>query len=366
MMELPSYFKDFLSEIRLTSNQVNDMVTGHSTLRKRLKKDDELSKIMIRMFLQGSYGRFTAVRPKGKNKSDVDLVVVTKLDKGEYSPKQALELFVPFLEEHYEGKYRIQKRSLRISLSYVELDIVVTIAPSESEEGILQQMESLFKLSPQKMIMGLENPIVESNFEKAFALKDDSAEWKKVPLCLPDQEADKWIETHPLEQIRWTIKKNSSTNGHYINVVKALKWWRKEKYPEAGHPKSYPLEHFIGECCPDGIKSVAKGVASTLKKMAEYETKPVLQDRGVPDHDVFGRLSEEEYEEFHNHVSDAAILANEALNSDDKNESIAKWKELFGNKFPDPPQNNKDSGNKNGGFTTRTEKTANIPGRRFA
>lgn len=239
-MELPSYFKDFLSEIRLTSNQVNDMMTGHNTLRKRLKKDDKLSKIMVSMFLQGSYSRFTAVRPKGGKNSDVDLIVVTKLDKGDYLPKEALELFVPFLEEHYEDKYQIQKRSIRISLSYVDLDIVVTIAPSESEEGILKEMESLSNLSPQNMIMELESSIVKSTFLKAFALKEDSPKWKELPLYLPDQEANDWIETHPLEQNRWTIKKNSDTHGHYINVVKALKWWRKEKYPDFGHPKSYP------------------------------------------------------------------------------------------------------------------------------
>ncbi len=49
-----------------------------------------------------------------------------------------MDLFVPFLEKHYKDKYRIQGRSIGISLSYVDLDIVPTSAPGESETGVLQ------------------------------------------------------------------------------------------------------------------------------------------------------------------------------------------------------------------------------------
>lgn len=138
MSAVPSYFKDFLSNIRLSDNQVSDLKTGHTTLRKRLETDETLSKIIVSTFLQGSYRRSTAVKPKNGNKSDVDVIVVTKLDSEEYTPEEALDLFVPFLDKYYKGKYRIQGRSIGISLSYVDLDIVPTSAPSESETGILQ------------------------------------------------------------------------------------------------------------------------------------------------------------------------------------------------------------------------------------
>lgn len=51
------------------------------------------------------------------------------------------------------------------------------------------------------------------------------------PLYIPDRDADSWEKTHPLEQISWTQQKNARCNGHYVNIVKCLKWWRKEKYP---------------------------------------------------------------------------------------------------------------------------------------
>lgn len=333
-MKLSDLFKKFLSEITLTSNQVNDLSTGHRTLRERLEKDDDLSKIIVNTFLQGSYIRFTAVRPKGGKRSDVDVIVVTKLDKDNCSPKKALELFIPFLEKYYEGKYRIQGRSIGICLSYVDLDIVVTSAPSESEEDILEKMEVLSSLSPGYMIKELESSIVKDTYEDTFALKEDEPDWRLEPLYIPDREVNEWKPTHPLEQINWTNEKNKMANGYYRKVVKALKWWRKVNYPDE-NPKSYPFEHFIGDCCPDGIKSVAEGVTKTLETMAEIKNKPELHDRGVSEHDVFGRLTDEEYGEFHSQVSDAAVIAREALDTDDKEESIEKWRELFGSKFPE-------------------------------
>lgn len=338
MVKLSSYFKKFLSNISLTSSQVNELSTGHRTLRERLEKDETLSKIMVHTFLQGSYIRFTAVRPKSGKRSDVDVIVVTKLDKDEYSPQEALNLFKPFLDEHYKDKYRIQGRSIGICLSYVDLDVVVTSAPSESEEDILKKMEAFSSLSPGYLIMELDSSIVNSTYDE-IALKEDKPEWKEEPLYIPDREANEWKPTHPLEQIRWTNEKNKSTNGHYRNVVKALKWWRKVKY-SGKNPKSYPLEHFVGYCCPDDIKSVAEGVTLTLEEMVEIVDKPFLPDHGVPEHDVFGRLADEEYEDFHSQVSDAAVIARDALNSNDKEESIGKWRELFGSKFPESLQEN--------------------------
>jgi hypothetical protein len=165
-------------------------------------------------------------------------------------------------------------------------------------------------------------------------------------------------------EIIWTIDKNKRCNGHYINVVKALKWWKKVMCPDMKHPKSYPLEHFIGDCCPDGIESVAEGVVLTLEKIVNYyPTKPFLVDRGVPEHDVFGRLSDDDYNDFYVSVCDAAKIAREAYDCENLHESVAKWRNLFGSMFPEPPTKENNSAN---GFSKRTERTTEIPRGRFA
>lgn len=355
MAKLSGCFKKFVQNISLTSNQVDDLIKGHRTLRNRLSEDETLSEIIVNTFLQGSYIRFTAIRPKGNSRSDVDVIVVTDLDKDTISPQAALELFKPFLEKYYPDKFRIQGRSIGIYLSYVDLDIVVTSAPSESEKNVINKLEDLSTLSPDYLIRELDSPVVKSIYQE---LDEGSSDWRDEPLYIPDREADEWKPTHPLEQISWTNEKNNNTNGHYRNVVKALKWWRKEKYPDSGHPKSYPLEHFIGDCCPDGIESIAEGVKLTLERMALHVVKPILPDRGVPDHDVFGRVTTEEYNEFHDQVYEASLLAKKAFESDDKEESIALWREIFGNKFPE------SCGENNNGYTGTGKQS--ISGGRFA
>ncbi len=369
MSTVPSYFKDFLSNIRLSENQVNDLKTGHTTLRKRLEEDEVLSNIIVSTFLQGSYRRSTAVKPKNGNNSDVDIIVVTKLDSEEYTPEEALNIFVPFLDKYYKDKYRLQGRSIGISLSYVDLDIVPTSAPSKSEIGILQDRAIISEYTIEEfqqnlLTKSLDNVLVESTYN-IFCKSDSELQWKSAPLLIPDRDAEKWDKTHPLEQIRWTIEKNKNCNTHYINVVKALKWWRKIQCPDIKHPKSYPFEHFIGDCCPNGITSVAEGIVLTLENIAlDHPSKPFLADRGVPEHDVFARITEDEYSNFYDAVCGAAKIAREAFDCEDLYDSVCKWRELFGTEFPPAPEPTKS--NSSTGFSTRTEKSIAIPEGRFA
>jgi predicted nucleotidyltransferase len=372
MGNLPSYFNDFLRDIRLTDNQINDLITGHQTLRNRLKEDKDLSKIIVNTFLQGSYRRSTATRPKSGKRSDVDVVVVTNLDKDEYTPEEAHDLFIPFLEKHYKEKYRIQGRSLGIELSYVDLDLVVTAAPSESQKELLEEESvgneiSIEDLRNWTFSKSLDFP--QDSRSESFLLfenQSEEAQWKTEPLYIPNRDAEKWEPTDPLAQIKWTWDKNKNCNKHYVNVVKALKWWRRIDDPIGSHPKSYPLEHLIGQSCPAGIASVAEGVTYTLEAIVnEYSTKPKMPDHGVPEHDVFERLSDEEYDNYYERVKVAAKLAREALDAESVYESATKWRQLFGSKFPEPPKPKKHTDKKQEGFSQRNNKTT-IGGNRFA
>jgi tRNA nucleotidyltransferase (CCA-adding enzyme) len=97
-MTLQSDFNQFLQDIRPTKAMRDDLKTGHKTLRDRLNAAADLKPILVSDFLQGSYRRYTAVRPKGDKRSDVYIIVVTKLGETEYTPKKALALFEPFLD----------------------------------------------------------------------------------------------------------------------------------------------------------------------------------------------------------------------------------------------------------------------------
>ncbi|MNR75529.1 hypothetical protein D3C72_61620 [compost metagenome] len=352
-MELKTDFQTFLSSIRPTDTQKKDLQAGHKLLRERLNAFEGLKDIIVSDFLQGSYRRATAVRPKGETRSDVDIIVVTNLSEEDYTPAAAMALFEPFLDKHYKGKWRPQGRSFGIELSAVELDLVLTSAPSEAEIQLLTsesvrssddiELARDWRLHP--LWLGLEHR-TQSN--AALLLKEAASqpEWKLHPLRIPDRNANQWESTHPLEQIRWTRDKNSSTNTHYVNVVKAIKWWRLEKHEDPKHPKGFPLERLIGECCPDNIGSVAQGITETLEAIVSnyvwhvsVGSKPTLPDYGVVTHDVFARITPEDFKKFYDQVAAAAILARQALDSQDRTESGNLWRELLGSKFPEPPNN---------------------------
>ncbi|MBA2714091.1 MAG: nucleotidyltransferase, partial [Rubrobacteraceae bacterium] len=198
--------------------------------------------------------------------------------------------------------------------------------------------------------------------------------WKLSPLRIPDRELKEWQDTHPLAQIQWTWDKSRATNRHYVNVVKALKWWRRVNHTTPKYPRSYPLEHLIGQCCPDGVGSVAEGVTRTLEEIRDRYaghvsagTKPCLQDHGVAQ-DVFRRVTPEEFAEFYGQVAEAADVARGAYDSADTRESAEGWRRLFGEKFPKPPDDGdggKGGGRGPGGGYTRREEQGEIGGGRW-
>lgn len=356
-MQLSPQFSAFLQEIRPTTRQREDWRTGSQTLRARLRADPILKDVVVTTFLQGSVRRSTAVRPLGDKRPDVDVVVVTRIDKEKVSPGEALKLFVPFLDRHYKGKWQPQDRSFGIELSYVDIDMVITALPGDVTTR--QKLEELYRSQAVETADTLEEVrhwrLNKAWREQVTGLNEELArdqmldapsdDWAPNPLWLPDKSVKSWGRTHPLAQIRWTAEKNRRCRGHYVNIVRALKWWRLEHLDDLPkYPKGYPLEHIIGHVAADDTQTMAEGVVQALEAirdtwrvLAAAGGKPVLRDHGVPEHDVLKRLEAGDFVAFHKAASAAAATARAALNTADAQESATLWRELFGTRFPLPP-----------------------------
>ena len=341
-MDLPSYFADFLSDIRPTQEQRDELKAGHEELRGHWNAYQPLKPIIVTDFLQGSYKRGTAVRPSNGKKSDVDIVVVTRLSEDEYNPEGAIALLTPFLDKHYAGRWTPQGRSVGIQLDEIEMDLVLTSAPKEAQVGLLKS-EGITS----------DDALDDDAPEPLRKALNEAARWKGEPLRIPDREAKRWEHTHPIAQLEWTSAKNARCDGHFLGVVKAIKWWKYECRADVDKPRSYPLERIIGECCPDRLDSVAQGVALTLERItSDYATgKPRLDDYGTG-RDVLARISAGEFNAFHTAAREAAAIARRALQSETRAESVALWKQLFGSRFPDAPGSGGASP-PSGGFTRR-------------
>lgn len=363
MSAIPTYFNDFLANIRLPDDLKAELIAAHTTLRERLKTDEFTKDMLVESFLQGSYARSTCIKPEHGKKVDVDVIAVTNIDHNTVSAKEAFSIIIPFVEKYYED-YQQQKRSVGISLPKVDVDLVITAAPSEEVKREIKSADlaSAFTVDD---LSGYEKPILESyrldSLKTFFRSDAGDQQWRTEPLLIPDNDKDEWYRTHPLEQIRWTKEKNQLCNGNYVNVVKAVKWWRRLELPDLKHPKSYPLEHFVGNCCPNGITSVAEGVVRTLEHIAlHYPTKPVLPDRGVPEHDVFETLIDTDYQTFYKAVCRSARIARAAYDSDNPEESVRLWRMFFKDCEEFPCYHGKPRG-----FTPRVQRTETVPVGRF-
>src|SRR5439155_992516 len=169
-------------------------------------------------------------------------------------------------------------------------------------------------------------------------------QWQREPLLIPSRDLQRWVPTHPLEQIRWTIEKNSRTSGNYLDGVKSLRWWRKGN-PQGEYPKGYPLEHLVGVTSADGVDSVAAVVVSSLEAIRDnYRSDamsgrvPWMADHGVPDNNVFKRITPAQFATFWRLVDVAARDARAALEAATVPESAARWRALLGSEFPAPPK----------------------------
>jgi hypothetical protein len=344
MTSLPSFFADFLENIRLTPELRDDCHQAHITLRARLMADEDLRPKIVSTFLQGSYRRNTGTRPLGEDRHvDVDVVVVTNLNPDQWTPDRVVALFTPFLNRWYPDQWQRNDRSIKISPTGTEvtIDMVVTAAPSEI------QIEAFQKIDPEWRIEARGDterpPVLLREAYDALQKAAGLAEWQSEPLLIPARDLKTWLPTHPLEQIRWTSEKSDLTNGHYINVVKAIKWWRK-RHDGGEYPKGYPLEHVVGDTCPSGVDSVALGVTEAFKAISDnYQAYasggqvPYLRDRGV-DQNVFRRVTPEQFRTFWELASEAAAAARVALDAETTGESAKRWRELLGEEFPIPDE----------------------------
>lgn len=310
MLELPTYFKEFLSEINPSASYAEDMRTGHLTLRKRLREDKDFAKYHVETFLQGSYKRDTAIHP-GK---DVDVVVVTNLDVDSVTVAQVYDFMPQILDRYYLGKWKEQGRSFGISLSYVDLDVVIATSKHLDED----ELTTLSK-----------------------ATTDASDDWKEHSLWIPDRDRNQWVETHPKAQMAATTELNKRSNGQFVPLVKAFKWWRQERYSDPVRPKGYILERIAAEnvdtdatSYPELIQSLFRNIVSNYRNNVLTNTVPFLPDPGNPAHNVAGRVDPQDFKTFYEYVRDELPTIDLACTETDTAKATRHWRTVFGSKFP--------------------------------
>jgi Second Messenger Oligonucleotide or Dinucleotide Synthetase domain len=349
---LKKAFESFDNTIQPDQDIKNRCREEHTELRAKIASDEVLKKIHIADFLQGSYARSTML---DLGEPDVDVVLVTKLPSQLFTPEQALQMFMPFCEKHY-GKQNVtlNGRSICIDRGELSLDLVPTSAPSEAVIQNLSFYEMLMNSTGRILSKAINERSMASDeeldYDEVFGASASivaEGDWAKEPLLIPDRHSKTWQETHPLATKQFTVEKNRRCDKLFLRVVRAMKWWKKQGSGHEGHPKSYPIEHMVGDHCPDKFDFVGEAIAHTFEAMliayepwAKSKTVPILVPRGLDGKDngpnVLGLVTAEDFAAFVEVLRQSCKLAVNAIQTDDEERAMSLWAQLFGTGFPNP------------------------------
>jgi hypothetical protein len=295
-MHLQDYFKQFLSNIEPSTRQVDDASASHNSVRDHLAEDPTFSKLLVRTFLAGSYARDTAYSPI----QDVDIIVVTTWD-GEPSALLAELDKALKRKDKYKTKTDPQRRSIRIDLSHISLDIV----PARAHTGV-------------------------------------------APLEVPDQTQHEWVATNPEGHTAWVIDRNKDTKqsetdkGRFVPLAKMLKYWKRYALPDLKHPKGFWIETLAGwhqDTDAREWSNVFIGALENIVKKYEVEAAfkiaPTIADPGIEGQSLSTGLTGEDFATFYAALKQALTDAKAARDDTTSYEHSAElWRKVFGKKFP--------------------------------
>ncbi|UQN10207.1 hypothetical protein [Deinococcus sp. QL22] len=349
---LAKEFDEFDRLIRPLNQTLKAAQRAHLDVRGRIGNDAALSDLHVADFLQGSYARYTMVKPGldeygDLKKADVDIVLVTNVSEDDYEPEDVLRIVLNWLEKEYgKGCAEIQSRSVKLSLPDVEVDLVPTSAPSEAQKAALLRYTENALQAETRSADRSDDVLNPDEVFGPSGLPDD--QWALEPLRIPDKDAQEWQDTHPLATLEFTVEKNSHCNKKFLRVARALKWWRRQAAQQPGaskYPRSYPIEHMAGDHCPTDFSSIAEGLTRTFQNMrAAYgkfypHTKAPMPPRGLDgsEADVLSRLTQEDFNAFYEELCTASDLAMKALTWGNRREAAQMWREILGDEFKVPP-----------------------------
>lgn len=223
------------------------------------------------------------------------MIVVTN-HTCEDSPADVLELLYSTLKKKY-STIRKQARSVGISTSNADMDVVPIIAPYDMNGT----------------------------------------------LYIPDRKLEKWLPTNPPGHTQWTTDVNQSCGGRFKPLVKLMKWWRRQNSTVNKRPKGFQIEVITAECSElaetqyaDLFLSILEGIVSKYAWAVDLGMVPRIADPAVPGNSVTDGMTFAAVKGFYDKAKAHAKLGREAQQEEDDEKALAKWREIFGDRFPAP------------------------------
>lgn len=299
MAVLAAQFKDALSNIE-PDEDVKHAIEAHNEVRKALEDDERLKKLGVDPILIGSYKRQVSI----KRIKDVD--VFARLTKGDGSlrPGDILDHVTDVLEEAFPGQVERQRRSVKIEFPEFDLSVDVVIA----------------------------RPCV-----------DHPEDHWQIPEKIEDNGNATWVETNPTRMTELSTEANKcfvlhdgdEKPGIYVPVVKLMRQIRRTwlgDQPGGFYAEVVTLQVFYDLQPKHG--TVADYLAEVLRGVADAMAT-IVEDGGLADPTLEGNIistkaTDDEIDDAAVSLSEAAGLAEDALEEKSTCKSAVKWRKLLG------------------------------------
>jgi hypothetical protein len=201
MADCESFLRQVVRRIEPSQAQKDAASRSHNYLRDVLVTG-RMAQVIVDSYLSGSYARDTAVSPL----DDVDIVflihpkhwqnVIQSFLGLRPSPQDVLNTFARAIRYRYDqSAVNIQRRSVRLQLFHLDIDVVPAL-PSSSDG--------------QMILVG-------------------------------DAEADAWLDSAPKKHEALATEVNRSRGGLFKPLVKLLKFWNGN-LPTTANVKSFAIE----------------------------------------------------------------------------------------------------------------------------
>ncbi len=306
-MKHTQYFIDFLDDVVNLNQARLDRLSGHVQAVTDFLKENLNS--FGRVEPQGSYGLKTIIRPvKEGQEYDADIQLHMKYEEDK-EPKAYIQELYDCFRGHGTYKEKVHRKTRCVYLDYAgdfHLDVVPCVT------------------------------------------KPDGSKW----VC--NRETNELERTDGTGYRDWFNEKTSITHGNLKRVTRLLKFLRDHKGNFTA--KSILLTTLIGKTVcgendgdnfknvPDALKTVSNRINDFLQ---DNETMPTIENPVLPEEDFNRHWDQTKYENFREKFDVYNKRINEAYDAKEHNDSVDKWRALFGDEFGEKrdEDDDKSSGN---------------------
>jgi hypothetical protein len=300
-MKLLRYFKYFLEEtVNLNQSRIDILDKRVETLETFLLETSEIAEDVTDFVRQGSYAHKTIIRPVAGRDFDADVLLQFDEQAGWEPSAYVVALYSAF-RQSATYKEMVRRRARCVTVQYAD-GFHVDVVPYLERAG---------------------GSYITNRDENRFEL------------------------TNPEGYSDWVDQQNRTTAGHFIEVIRLVKYLRDFKTTFSA--KSVLLTtmlgsrvnsaHLLGD--PGYYADMPTALLHIVGDLDDYlqanPTMPVITDPSCPSQDFNHRWDQAEYANFRNQIHRYAGWISDAFTEADRDKSLVAWQRIFGDGFQQPP-----------------------------